>query len=184
MKNVMRHNIHKKLILRLSLVWLILSVAIGVVIYGIEQEKIDEFVIALAEIESNKFIADEVRYLENLTPANIAVLSQKTQEHLMTGAFFVIEFYDKDKKQIIEHSRKDMEALESKMNLMKHEQLMTDTVQYNKFYIGDQMFLRVMTPLKRSDGSVIGFFEGAYHVESRIIENIKGRVIFSFNKSY
>ncbi|MBF0233465.1 MAG: hypothetical protein HQK65_10570 [Desulfamplus sp.] len=89
----MPDNIHKKLVLRLSLAWLILSFVIGSVIYIVEQEKIDDFVITLAEAESSKFISDEVQYLENLTPANTAVLRQKTQEHLMTGAFFVIEFY-------------------------------------------------------------------------------------------
>lgn len=172
-------NIHKKLVMRLSLVWVILSVVMGSVIYGIEQERIDDFVVTLAQAESSKFIEDEVQYLEHLTPANIAALSQKAQEHLMTGAFFVIEFYDKDKKQIIEHSRKNMEKIEAKMNLMKHEDLMTDSIQYKKFYINDQMFLRVMTPLKRPDSRIIGFFEGAYHVESRIIENIKSSIIFS-----
>jgi HD-GYP domain-containing protein (c-di-GMP phosphodiesterase class II) len=175
----MSDSIHKKLILRLSLAWVLLSIVIGTVIYFIEQEKIDEFVVALAETESNKFIADEIQYLDNLTPSNRDILSNNAREHLMSGSFIVIEFYDRNKKQVVEHSRKDAEEIESKMNLIKHENLMTDSTQYAKIYIDEQMFLRVVTPLKRVDGSIVGFFEGIYHVESVIINNIKDRVIFS-----
>lgn len=175
----MSDSIHKKLILRLSLAWVLLSIVIGTVIYFIEQEKIDEFVVALAETESNKFIADEIQYLDNLTPSNRDILSNNAREHLMSGSFIVIEFYDRNKKQVVEHSRQDAEEIESKMNLIKHENLMTDTTQYAKIYIDEQMFLRVVTPLKRVDGSIVGFFEGIYHVEPIIINNIKDRVIFS-----
>ncbi|MBF0211219.1 MAG: HD domain-containing protein [Desulfamplus sp.] len=175
----MSHNIHKKLILRLALAWVLLSVVIGSVIYFIEQEKIDDFVVALAETESNKFISDEIQYLDNLTSSNRDVMSHNAYEHLMSGSFLVIEFYDRNKKQVIEHSRKDAEEIEAKMNLLKHENLMTDTTQYTKIYIDDQMFLRVVTPLERVDGGIVGFFEGIYHVEPIIIKNIKDRVIFS-----
>jgi len=175
----MSDSIHKQLILRLALAWVLLSVVIGSVIYFIEQEKIDDFVVALAETESNKFIADEIQYLDNLTPSNRDVLSKNAHEHLVSGSFIVIEFYDRNKKQVIEHSRKDAEEIESKMNLIKHENLMTDTTQYAKIYIDNKMFLRVVTPLKRVDGNIVGFFEGIYHVEPIIINNIKDRVVFS-----
>ena len=172
-------NIHKKLILRLALAWFILSIVIGTVIYFIEHEKIDDFVVGLAENESKKFIADEMKYLDNLTPSNFAILRQKSQEHLLAGGFSIVEFYDKDKKQIIELSRKDTEELEFKMNLLKHARLMTETTQYEKFHIDAQMFVRVMTPLKTTNGRIVGFFEGAYRVEPRIMKDIRERVLFS-----
>lgn len=175
----MFENIHKKLLLRLALAWFFLSVVIGTVIYIIEHEKIDDFVVGLAENESKKFIADEIKYLENLTASNFVILLKKSQEHLLSGGFSIIEFYDKDKKQIIEISRKGTEPLELKMNLLKHDRLMTETTQYEKIHIDDQMFVRVMTPLKATDGRLVGFFEGAYRVEPRIMKDIRERVLFS-----
>ncbi|TAN42640.1 MAG: HD domain-containing protein [Nitrospirae bacterium] len=175
----MSGNIHQKLILRLALAWFALSIVIGTVIYFIEHEKIDDFVVGLAENEAKKFLADEIKYMTNLTPSNIDILLKKSQEHLLSGGFSIVEFYDKDKKQIIELSRKGMEALELKMDILRHDRLMTETTQYEKIHIDDQMFVRVLTPLKTPEGKIVGFFEGAYHVEPRIMKDIRDRVLFS-----
>lgn len=172
-------TIHKKLILRLAVAWFILSVVAGAVSYFVEHKKIDDFVIGLAEIESRKFIADEMTYLDDLTPENVAILRQKSQEHLLTGRFSVIEFYDKSKKQVIELAREDTEKIEDRMNLLKHDRLMNEIIQYENFYIDDQMFVRVLSPLKTTDGRIVGYFEGAYRVEPRIVKDIRERVLFS-----
>lgn len=172
-------NIHRKLIVRLALVWLLLSAVIGTGIYFIELEKIDDFVVSLAEIESVKFIADEIKYFDDLTPEKIAILRQKSQEHLQSGGFSIVEFYDKNKKQIVELSRNDTEKLELRLNLLKHDRLMAESVQYEKFYIDDRLFVRVLTPLKMTDGRIVGYFEGAYLIEPRIMKDIRERVLFS-----
>lgn len=172
-------NIHKKLILRLALAWLSLSLFIGTVVYFIEHEKIDDFVVALAEDDSKDFLADEIKYLDDLTPSNIAILRQKTEEHLLTGGFSIVEFYDKDKQLVIELSRKGFEKLELEMNKLKHTLLMTENTQYQKIHIDNQMFIRVITPLKTTNGKIAGYFEGAYMVEPQIMKDINGRVLFS-----
>jgi len=172
-------NIHKKLILRLTLVWFFLSLLIGAVVYFAEHEKINDFVVALAEDDSKDFIADEMKYLDNHTPSNIAILRQKTQERLLTGGFSIVEFYDKDKKLVIELSKKGFEKLELEMNKLKHTLLMTDTTQYQKIHIDNQMFVRVITPVKTTNGRIAGYFEGAYRVEPHIMKDINGRVLFS-----
>ncbi|HIJ91288.1 MAG: HD domain-containing protein [Desulfobulbaceae bacterium] len=172
-------NIHRKLILRLALVWLVLSVVMGSLIYFTEHERIDGFVVSLAESESKKIITDQMQYLVNPSPENFAILRRKSQDNLMTGGFSVIEFYDRDKKTIVELSRKDTEGLVPKMELLKHERLMTASTQYEKFHIDSLMFVRVMTPLKATDGRIVGFFEGAYQVEPRIMKDIRSRVLFS-----
>jgi len=172
-------NIHKKLVLRLALAWCFLSLLIGAAVYFAEHEKIDDFVVALAEDDSKGFIADAMKYLDNLTPSNAAILQRKSQEYLLTGGFSIIEFYDKDKKLVIELSGKGIENLESEINKIKHAGLMTDTTQYEKIHIDDQMFIRVMTPLKRTNGRIIGYFEGAYRVEPRIMKDIRERVLSS-----
>ncbi len=172
-------NIHRKLILRLGLAWILLSAVLGTGIYLIEHEKIDNFVMSLAEIESNKFLADEINLLVDLTPEKVAILRQKSQEHLSAGGFSIIEFYDRNKKQIVELSRDDTEKLESKMNLLKHDRLMTEDMQYEKIHIDDQMFIRVLTPLRTTNGRIVGYFEGAYQVDRRIMNDIRERVLFS-----
>lgn len=178
----MFNNIHKKLVLRLALAWCFLSLLIGAAVYFLEHEKIDEFVVSLAEDDSKSFIDDAVKYLDNLTPSNEAILQQKTQEYLLSGGFFTVEFYNKDKKKIIELSRKEFEKFVAEINKLKkliHTHLMLDKTQYEKIYIADQMFIRVITPLKKTNGTIVGYFEGEYRVEPRIMNDIKGRVLFS-----
>lgn len=172
-------NLHRKLIIRLALAWLLLSVVIGTGIYLIEHEKIDGFVAGLAANELKKFIADEMKYLDNLIPSNVTILRLKSQERLSAEGFSIIGIYDENKKQIIELFREDTEKLKFKMNLLKHDRLMTENVQYEKFHIDDQMFVMVLTPLKTTDGRIVGYFEGAYRVDPRIMKDISERVLFS-----
>lgn len=172
-------NIHKKLILRLTFAWLVLSVICGTAIYFIEHRKIDVFVNVLAENDSKGFIAEAIQYVDNFTPSNKAILQQKSQEHLLTWSCSIVKFYDKDKQLILELSRRDGEKLEAEIKQLEHELRMKDTPQYEKIHTDGQMFVIVITPLKTTNGRTAGYFEGAYLVDPRIMKYINERVLFS-----
>ncbi len=153
-----------------------LSVVIGAAVYFIEHEKIDDFVVNLATDAAKEFVTDEVNYINN--PAGYATLHQKSMEHLAKGNFVVVEFYDKNKNLAIEISKPGYEAVEKHLNTYKHTFLIADTIQYEKVHIGNEMYVRVITPLK-ANGLIMGYFEGAYRVEPRIMSDINSRVVFS-----
>lgn len=172
-------DIHKKLIVKLAAVWIFLSFVIGAAVYFVEHEKIDDFVVALAEGDSKDFIADAVQYLDNPTPSHEAALRKKSRESLANGGFSIIELYDKDKKQVIELSQEGVEDIETEINKRSHKRLMTDATRYETLHIGDMMFVRVMTPLITAGGGIAGYFEGAYRVEPGIMKDIRKRVVYS-----
>jgi len=175
----MVNDIHKRLIKRLALVWLGLSLAIGGGVYLFEHEKIDEYVVSLALEESKSFIEDEMRYLGDPSAETKAILAQKSGEHLASRRFVVVEFYDKDKKPIVETTSPEYAALEESINALKHQDLLTGEARYAKLEHDGQLYMRVVTPLKSGDGIIEGYFEGIYHVEPRTLSDINERVVLS-----
>lgn len=175
----MVHDIHKRLIKRLALVWLGLSLVLGGGVYLFEHEKIDEYVVSLALEESKSFIEDEIHYLGDPSEAAKAILEQKSREHLASRRFVVVEFYDKDKKPISETTKPEYAALEESINALKHQDLLAEEARYATFEQGGQLYMRVVTPLRSGSGTIEGYFEGIYHVEPQTLSDINERVVLS-----
>lgn len=175
----MFESIHKKLIFRLSLAWCCLSVLIGATVYFIEHEKIDNFVVGLATEKSKEFLSEEIDCINSPIPANIEALRQRSMENLLKGNFIIVEFYNKNKKPVIEIAKPEMELVEKVLNEKKHGLLMTDTTQYEKIHINEQLFVRVISPIKKEGDAIAGYFEGIYEVEARVMSDINSRVLFS-----
>lgn len=84
-------NIHKRVIKRLLLVWILLSIIIGAIVYFVEIEKIDDFVVDLAIQESELFANDFHTYFHSPEPANYNNLKNKIHEHISNMRFITIE---------------------------------------------------------------------------------------------
>lgn len=93
-------TIHRKLIARLVLGWLLLSILIGAVVYFIEIGKVDDFVVNLAIDESGSFLHDSVDYLNSLDPDHHAL--EKSEEHIRKGHFIALAIYTKDRQKILD----------------------------------------------------------------------------------
>jgi len=58
-------HVHRKLIIRLLLAWILLSILIGAAVFFLEMRKIDAYVVALALEESRDFERDHSKFLNN-----------------------------------------------------------------------------------------------------------------------
>jgi hypothetical protein len=94
-------TIHRKLIARLVLGWLVLSILMGTVVYFVEIGKVDDFVVNLAMEESGSFMSDNVDYLNSPNPAHHALLLERSEEHIRKGHFIALALYTRDRQKIM-----------------------------------------------------------------------------------
>lgn len=173
-------NIHKRVIKRLLIVWFFLSIIIGTIVYFVEIEKIDDFVVDLAIQESELFANDFHTYFHNPEPANYNNLKNKIHEHISNMRFITIELYDIDKKKMLAEALPKSRAIIEELEKKKHDFLMADKVNYMKQYFDSQMYLKIFVPIKdHEDSKVIGYFEGNYKIDPKIFADIKNRVVWS-----
>lgn len=73
-------NIHKRILSRLALVWLLLSVITGTVVYYAGQYRLEEYVGSLAEFESRLYLDCYQSYNKAPSPERRALLNLKVHE--------------------------------------------------------------------------------------------------------
>lgn len=168
----MPQNTHKTVFRRLLLSWLVLSLLIGGIVFYLEMEKVDDFVLDLAVKESRTFTAD----FDPADPAQLAKLKQQSAE-LIKSHFVVVELYDDAKQKIIEVTDPSKEAIENKLKQYKHTFPMAQSVYYNKFWIEQKVYLQVLLPLHGKSDKITGYFEGVYEVDSTTVDNVQSDVI-------
>ncbi len=172
-------DLHRILLKRLLPALLILSMLVGAVVYYLELENIDTLVMDLAIGESQAVLADYGRHWEDPQHIDLGLYIRKNESHGGKGNFIVIELYDKNRKLIAEAIRPGSEQLEVEMNKYQHQALMKDNVNYKKLYVGRQLYIMVVVPLK-IDGSITGgYFEGVYEVDPIVMKDIRDRIIWS-----
>jgi HD-GYP domain-containing protein (c-di-GMP phosphodiesterase class II) len=171
--------IRKKLIVRLFIGWLALSVVICLVVFFVEMEHIDEFVKDLAMNESKLLFHNNMHCINSADHIMRRELERKVREYIAGGHFIVIEVYDKSLKRIIEIHRSGSSNVEEYLEKQNTAHELTDEITYDRFYFDDGIYLQVFAPLKTPSGVVVGHFEGIYQVDATSMKQIKHRVFGS-----
>lgn len=176
---LMDSNIHKKVLTRLALGWLILSLVIGGAVYYWEMEKVDDHVLALAMQEAGTFTSNSLEHFNSIDDAHPEVLQQirAKADEFLKNHFTVIELYNRDKKQFLEVVDPGMETLEQELKKNMHEFPLDDSALYNKFYIDSRIYMQVLLPLKDRHDHLAGYFEGVYEVDDATFRSIQHDVI-------
>lgn len=173
-------NIHRKLIIRLILIWAILSLFVGSVVYLIEIKKVDEYVGKMAAEESRGFIPMFQNYLNNPGEEYRAQMIQESQRHLRKKHFVMMDLYNRNKQMIMEMREPESQAVEEKIRQHSLVFFMDNEVHYKKFYgRSGQIYVLVLTPLKTGPAEIIGYVNGVYKVPAGTMSEIRNRVGFS-----
>ena len=170
-------SIHKKLIARLAIGWLILSIAIGSVVLILELKNIDEFVVDLAVSESKSFTADKEDWINSPKPEHRAILLAKSREHIAMGHFIVVHLYGRDGRQILSVSKPGSEFREAMRSFQTA--FKPDTVDYRTYYLKKLPAVHVSVPLIHQAGTIAGRFEGVYLTDPKTASAMKKRVVSS-----
>jgi HD-GYP domain-containing protein (c-di-GMP phosphodiesterase class II) len=173
-------HIHKKLIIRLLLAWILLSVLIGTAVFFLEMRKIDAYVVALALEESRDFEKGHGNLLVSPDPLHLEQLREESRKHVEDGHFIAVKLYNRDREMIVEASDPTVRLIEKKISRHRRDIALVDDVHFQRFYgKGGQIFVMVQIPLKTTGQETAGYFEGVYKADHRTMAEIKNRILLS-----
>jgi putative nucleotidyltransferase with HDIG domain len=177
----MIRKIRNKLIRRLFLVALLLSILSGTVVFFLEMKKVDELVLQFA-LEEAHSLSEHVAFLSLKDQRDFDMVQGQVGEHIMSdhifrGHFVVIELYDPGKKQVLEVSDPDYVQVETLVNEKPHTMSLSDKVDYRKLNIDGQLYVQVFAPISIASGEVVAYFEGVYRVEPEAMRAMNMRLL-------
>jgi len=173
-------HVHRKLIIRLFLAWILLSVLIGSVVFFMEIRKIDAYVVALALEKSRDFERDHSKFLNNPDQLHLERLREETRKHIKDEHFIAVKLYNWDRELIVEANHPTAFLIEKEISKHRRDMVMTDDAHFQRFYgKGGQIFVMVQIPLKTTGQETEGYFEGVYKADSRTMAEIKNRILLS-----
>ncbi|MFI3154514.1 MAG: HD-GYP domain-containing protein [Methylococcaceae bacterium] len=164
--------IHRKILIRLFLGWLFLSVAVGGGVLWLEINRIRQFVHDLALRESATFSGESAHNLEQLDSAARQHLAELAQQ-LVNQHFLVVELYDRNKQLQLEAIRPGQEVAEQGIDRYRHRFPQVGEFSHEFHFIRGGLLLVILVPLKGVQDSPTGYFEGIYQVDRQTLNSIK-----------
>ncbi|MDP2816416.1 MAG: hypothetical protein Q8O19_07030, partial [Rectinemataceae bacterium] len=112
----MNNHVQRKLIVRLLLAWIALSVLIGALVLFIETRKINADVVALALKESRDFEKGHGYFIARPDDRHLQQLREETRKHIVDGHFIAVKVYNRDRILITEASHPAARLIEGKIS--------------------------------------------------------------------
>lgn len=172
-------NLHTWLIIRLALVWLVLSLVIGGMVHFFGNRRLDSHVVTMAKTETSSYTEPVVSYLQAPSGQALVELNRRIGDEIQRDNLIIVEVYDAASRKIAETIKPS--AREVERRLPKHGSEFTDKdgIVCHKLTLGDDTYLRVFVPILNSAGTKIGYLEGIYHAPEEIITQIKQQTLWS-----
>ena len=168
--------IHRKILIRLLLGWLFLSIMIGGVVLWLEINRFQQFIHALALKESATLSTESPYNLKQLDASAFQHLTNLAQQ-LVNQHFLVVELYDLDQQLRIEAVRQGQEATEYSIDRYRHRFPKQCEFSHKFHFINDKLLLVVLIPIKGSKNTFSGYFEGIYQVDQQTQDKIKHELL-------
>ncbi|EKD39317.1 MAG: hypothetical protein ACD_75C00441G0001 [uncultured bacterium] len=173
-------HVHRKLIIRLLLAWILLSVLIGAAVFFLEMKKINAYVVTLASEESRDFEGIHSKFLKNPDQLHLERLREESRKHVEERHFISVKLYNRDREMIVEANHPAARSIEEKIDRHRRDIAMINSVHFQQFYgKGGQIFVMVQIPLKTTGQETAGYFEGVYKADPRTMAEIKNRILLS-----
>lgn len=175
----MIENLHKWLIIRLALLWIILSLAIGTLVHFLGNVRLDNHVVSMAKTETASYTTAIISYLKSPSEQALATLNVRIQDEIEQDNLIAVEFYDADSRKVSEAIKPSARVIETKLPRHGSEFADKNGIICKKVMLGNDTYLRVFIPLFNGGGSKIGYIEGIYHAPDEIITQIKQQTFWS-----
>lgn len=167
-------GLHRKILKRLLIAWIGISLTAGAVVFYVGIERIDDQLVELAVAESGKLAGNALPLLNR--PA-----AERTPLDALTGdfvrrQFVVVELYDRERRKVAEAINPRHAAVEDELKRHAHAFPQDDERHYEKFVIGGETVLRVLLPMKDAAGAIAGFFEGVFVIAPETLERLRSEL--------
>jgi HD-GYP domain-containing protein (c-di-GMP phosphodiesterase class II) len=171
------HNpIHRIILSRLAAAWVALSLAFGGVAYLVELEKIDDFVVALATSESERFQSIGIPLAQPRNSAEARALGEKAREFAADN-FVVVEIYDRQRHLLVEAVNPLHEAIEHELSKRGHEFPHDNRPHYQRLTLLGKTLVQTVVPLRGPDRTINGYFEGVFIVDQQTMARLREDLI-------
>lgn len=168
--------IHRKILIRLLLGWLFLSITIGGVVLWLEINRFQQFIHSLALNESATLSTESPYNLKQLDASAFQHLTSLAQQ-LVNQHFLVVELYDLDQQLRIEAVRRGQEATEYSIDRYRHRFPQQGEFSHKFHFVNDKLLLVVLIPIKGPKNTFSGYFEGIYQVDQQTQDKIKHELL-------
>jgi HD-GYP domain-containing protein (c-di-GMP phosphodiesterase class II) len=177
----MHRDIHRRLIKKMVLGWLLLSLAVGTIVAFVEFERIDRYVMDLAQADTTRHTDAYHRYYHGPSPARKSELIDLVTNSVHDSHFVLVEIYNETKNKVVEKALERVESFVSDLEEKDHEFLMANQSDYMRFISGKQLYLKIVTPIRdlETPEEIIGYFEGIYEVPQDKMREIGLGLIWS-----
>ncbi len=172
-------NLHQWLLIRLTLVWLALSLIIGALVQYLGHTRLDDHVVKMAQTETSSYTADFIAYLQSPSEQALACFKQTIHTFIEEDNLIVVEFYSADSRKITEAIKPS--ATETEKRLPKHgaEFASSTDIVCEILPLDHDLYLRVFVPILDSAGTKIGYLEGIYHAPEEIVAQNRDQTFWS-----
>ena len=168
--------IHGIILRQLAIAWILLSLLFGGGAYFLELEKIDDFVVALATSESERFTALGISLETPKDAAASLAMHEKVKE--FTGRnFVIIEIYDPLHNKLVEVVSPHYNALEHKLSKRSHAFPVDGRAHYERLNIRDTNLVQILVPLRDVQGKISGYFEGVFEVDAATVARLRADLL-------
>jgi putative nucleotidyltransferase with HDIG domain len=170
-------NIHRILMQKLLVSWVIVSLTIGggQYLYGIE--RIDDQLVELAVSEAGKISGEQLRLLND--PRTDKQVLEQIATGLLLDHFIVAELYDRQHATLVEKVNPRFEFIERALKQYSHRFPQDEEPHYERFKVGQHTVLQAVVPLRDAAGETAGYFEGVFLVEPETLQRLHDNLITS-----
>lgn len=160
--------------------WFLLSIIIGGLVGLAEIERIDQYVVELAKINSARLKDAYHLYFHDPTPDNKIALDNLSSGSVHDSNFVLVEIYNSQKEKVLKKTLERIEPIINELEKKQHTFLMSEKTDYMRIYHDKRLYLKIVTPiLDFEDHHVIGYFEGIYQVSSEKMHEIALWLVWS-----
>jgi HD-GYP domain-containing protein (c-di-GMP phosphodiesterase class II) len=164
--------IHRKILLRLFLGWLLLSTTIVGIVLLLEFSRIKALVHDHALTESASFSGESAHKLDQIDREAYEHLLRLAQR-LVDQHFLVVELYDRTQQLKLEAIRSGKDSIELAIDRYRHTFPQAGEFSHELHLVGGELLLVTLVPLKDALGNLVGYFEGIYQVDQATLTGIK-----------
>jgi HD-GYP domain-containing protein (c-di-GMP phosphodiesterase class II) len=170
-------HLHRILLRRLLVSWLLISLVIGGggAYYGLE--KIDDQLVGLATADSTRLSAVDLSLINS--PDIRAGAPQRLVRDLMRDHFVIVELYDRERRKVLEEVNPNFESVEAYLKQHPHSFPFDGEPHYERYHVGDQAVLQVLVPLKDASGNAAGYFEGVFIIDPETLARLRQELAVS-----
>ncbi len=177
----MIENLHRWLLLRLAVVWLVLSLVSGVLVQQLGHARLDDHILQMAKTETSTYTAELVKYRQSPSEQALALFSQRIHATIENDNFVVVRLNDTDLNQITEVIKSS--AAETEVALLQHNIAFSpddNSTISEKLIFSGETYLHIHFPVNNRRGVKTGNLDGIYHVPDEIIAQMKHQFFWSF----